>query len=252
MLLTSSISNVDTRKQLSFESSATSMPNFTHEAAYRELDECGLTAFTNPSASTLGELFVRLDPRWTGNPFERGFQELIPTSRSAARPGSLSSFTGAGAQPMHTDAAYLASPPRYIVFECIDPGEVPCRTETWVTNQTRLLQERPSLLADPKWVFQGAGQSQFYSPVLDTVLGIARIRFDSCCMSASSENEIGLSEVSKLLASYTRQVSFDWTRRAFLIIDNWRCMHARGVGGESAPSRRLRRWYLGVQNGLGI
>jgi alpha-ketoglutarate-dependent taurine dioxygenase len=237
---------------LSFEPSATSMPNFVHEAAYRELDERGLTAFTKPSASALGDLFVRLDRRWTGNPFERGFQELIPTSRAAARPGSLSSFTGAGAQPMHTDAAYLASPPRYLVFECVDPGEVPCRTETWVTNQTKLLEERPHLLTDPKWVFLGGGRSRFYSPVLDTVLGIARIRFDPCCMSTTYENETGLNEVSGLLASYTRQVSFEWTLGAFLIIDNWRCMHARGVGGESGPSRRLRRWYLGAQNGLGI
>jgi|SRR5580704_13640671 hypothetical protein len=129
------------------------MPTFIHEAAYAELAERGLTAFTNPSAPALGEFFVRLDSRWTGNPFERGFQELVPSSRAAARPGSLSSFTGAGAQPMHTDAAYIASPPRYLVFECVDPGEVPCRTEAWVTNQARLLEERPSLLTDPKWVF---------------------------------------------------------------------------------------------------
>jgi alpha-ketoglutarate-dependent taurine dioxygenase len=228
------------------------MPDFIHEAAYTELVECGLTAFTNPSASALGEFFVRLDSRWTGNPFERGFQELVPSSRAAARPGSLSSFTGAGAQPMHTDAAYLASPPRYLVFECVDPGEAPCRTEVRVTNQARLLEERPSLLTDPNWVFLGGGQSRFYSPVLDTLLGIARIRFDPCCMSAAYNHETNLGEVSSILASYTRQVSFEWTLDAFLIIDNWRCMHARGIGGEAAPSRRLRRWYLGAQNGLGI
>jgi alpha-ketoglutarate-dependent taurine dioxygenase len=100
------------------------MPDFINEAAYTELVECGLTAFTNPSASALGKFFARLDSRWTGNPFERGFQELVPSSRAAARPGSLSSFTGAGAQPMHTDAAYLASPPRYLVFECVDPDHL--------------------------------------------------------------------------------------------------------------------------------
>lgn len=241
-----------TRTQLAFRLSAILMPNFIHEIAYRELNECGLTAFTNPSPSALGELFVRLDRRWTGNPFEQGFQELAPIPQAAARPGSMSAFTGAGAQPMHTDAAYLASPPRYLVLECVDPGETPCRTEAWVTNQTKLLEDRPHLLTDPKWVFLGGGQSRFYSPVLDTVFGIARIRFDPCCMSAAYENKTGLSEVSGILASYTRQVSFEWTLRAFLIIDNWRCMHARGVGGESAPSRRLRRWYLGAQNGLGI
>jgi alpha-ketoglutarate-dependent taurine dioxygenase len=237
---------------LSLEPSAISKPNFTHEAADRELDERGLTAFTNPSASALGDFFARLDDRWRGNPFERGFQELTPTCRAAARPGSLSSFTGAGAQPMHTDAAYLANPPRYLVFECVDPGEVSCKTEAWVTNQTKLLEERPHLLTDPTWVFLGGGRSRFYSPVLDTVLGIARIRYDPCCMSAAGENKTTLNEVSGLLASYTRQVSFEWTLGAFFIIDNWRCMHARGVGGESAPSRRLRRWYLGAQNGLGI
>lgn len=228
------------------------MPNFIREVAYKELAECGLTAFTNPGASALGEFFVRLDSRWTGNPFERGFQELTPMSRAAARPGSLSSFTGAGAQPMHTDAAYLANPPRYLVLECVDPGDFPCRTEAWVTNQGKLLEERPSLLTAPEWVFLGGGQSRFYSPVLDTLLGIARIRFDPCCMSGTYENQTKLSEVSSLLASYTQQVSFEWTLQAFLIIDNWRCMHARGIGGEAAPSRRLRRWYLGAQNGLGV
>lgn len=237
---------------MSSEPKATLVPSFVHEAACRELDERGLTVFTNPSASALGELFGGLDHRWTGNPFERGFQELVPTSRAAARPGSLSSITGAGAQPMHTDAAYLASPPRFLVLECVNPGEVPCRTEAWMTNQTQLLEDRPQMLTDPKWVFLGGGQSRFYSPVLDTVQGVARIRFDPCCMSAAYGNKTGLSEMSRLLASYTRQVSIEWTLRAFVIIDNWRCMHGRGVGGESSPSRRLRRWYLGAQNGLGI
>ncbi|NYF88561.1 alpha-ketoglutarate-dependent taurine dioxygenase [Edaphobacter lichenicola] len=237
---------------MSLEPSAISVKNFIHEAADRELDERGLTAFTNPSASALGNFFAGLDQRWTGNPFERGFEELIPIGRAAARPGSLSSFTGAAAQPMHTDAAYLASPPRYLVFECVDPGEVSCKTEAWVTNQAKLLEERPHLLTNPRWVFLGGGRSRFYSPVLDTVLGIARIRYDPYCMSAAGENKTTLNDVSGLLASYTRQVSFEWTQGAFLIIDNWRCMHARGVGGESAPSRRLRRWYLGAKNGLGI
>ena len=235
-----------------FQPKATLVSSFIHEAAYGELAERGITVFTNPTASALGELFGRLDNRWTGNPFERGFRELVPTPRAAARPGSLSSITGAGAQPMHTDAAYLASPPRYLVLECVSPGEVPCRTEALITNQTQLLEDRPQLLTDPRWVFLGGGQSRFYSPVLDTVGGMARIRFDPCCMSAAYGNKTGLSEMTRLLASYTRQVSIEWTRRAFVIIDNWRCMHGRGVGGESAPSRRLRRWYLGAQSGLGI
>src|ERR1700736_4666822 len=101
------------------------MPTFIHEAAYAELAERGLTAFTNPSAPALGEFFVRLDSRWTGNPLERGFQELARAPRAAARPGSLSSFTGAGAQPMHTDAGYIGSLARHLVFECVDPGEGP-------------------------------------------------------------------------------------------------------------------------------
>lgn len=231
---------------------ATFMPIFVPEAAYKELTESGLTAFTTASASAMAAFFHRIDPRWVGNPFERGFQELIPLAKAAAQPGSLSSFTGAGAQPMHTDAAYLGSPPRYLAFECVDPGESSCRTDVWVSDHTRLLAERPSILTATRWVFHGGGHSPFYSPVLDTVQGLPRIRFDKCCMSAAYENDTSLDEVSSLLASYTQRVSFEWVLRGILIVDNWRCMHARGHGGELAPSRRLRRWYLGAQNGLGI
>ena len=228
------------------------MPLFVQEIAYKELTESGLTAFTNVSDSAMAAFFRRIDPRWLGNPFERGFQELVPLAQAAARPGSLSSFTGAGAQPMHTDAAYVESPPRYLAFECVDPGESSCRTEVWVSDQTRLLAERPSILTTTRWVFHGGGRSRFYSPVLDTFQGLARIRFDRCCMSAAYKKDTTLDDVSNLLASYTQRVSFDWVLRGILIIDNWRCMHARGNGGELAPSRRLRRWYLGAQNGLGI
>lgn len=241
----------DITSSWSFDASATSMPQFNQDFACRELREFGLTAFTNPSPCALSAFFVRLDCKWIGNPFERGFQELIPTSRVAARPGSLSSFTGAGAQPMHTDAAYLATPPRYIAFECVNAGESTCKTEAWTTDQGTLLDERPRLLTDPDWVFLGGRQSRFYSPVLDVLSGIARIRFDPYCMSAASGNRTELTDVAELLTRYTQQVSFEWAAGAFLVIDNWRCMHARGEGGECAPSRRLRRWYLGVQNGLG-
>lgn len=228
------------------------MPDFDEDAACRELHQSGLTTFIKPSPCALTALFFRLDCKWTGDPFERGFRELIPISRAAARPGTLSSFTGAGAQPMHTDAAYLAKPPRYIAFECVDPGESTCKTEAWITDQAKLLAERPRLLTDPRWVFLGGGQSRFYSPVLDEVSGIARIRFDPCCMSAACGNRTELSDVAELLATYTQRVSFEWVAGAFLVIDNWRSMHARGRGGEFAPSRRLWRWYLGTQNGLGI
>jgi len=57
-------------------------------------------------------------------------------------------------------------------------------------------------------------------------------------------------EISQALDNYSQRFSFEWDLGSMLIVDNWRCLHARGRGGDKAPSRRLRRWSIGVDYGL--
>jgi len=62
---------------------------------------------------------------------------------------SMSARTGADEQPMHTDTAYAPYPPRYLVFQCLDPGEAPCSTNVLVLDVGRLKVDRPQVLTKP-------------------------------------------------------------------------------------------------------
>lgn len=70
-------------------------------------------------------------------------------------------------------------------------------------------------------------------------------------MAAASGNTDKPEYIEGLLKSCARHFSFEWEDGALLIIDNWRRLHARGLGAESAESRRLRRWNIGENYGLG-
>jgi hypothetical protein len=73
--------------------------------------------------------------------------ELRPRSKSDAPKGTMSSFVGYSAQPMHTDAAYYPLPPRYVILTCINAGESTCPTHLWILNWRALLHDRPQILA---------------------------------------------------------------------------------------------------------
>jgi hypothetical protein len=182
--------------------------------------------------------------------------ELRPYRRESAPPSSMSALVGTAAQPMHTDAAYWPEPPRYVALYCIDPGEAPCATHVWSLDFDRLREELPRILTEPIWVTRGGGSGAFYCTVLDVRDERLRIRFDLCCMRLAFTTLPDLqvkiaSEVNEALRSYAQKVEVFWQHEAMLILDNWRCLHARGPGAHLAPSRWLRRWNIGGRNGLG-
>lgn len=177
-------------------------------------------------------------------------RDLIPLKRDSAPPASMSSKTGPGEQPMHTDAAFCLSPPRYIAFQCLEPGESSCPTNVWVLDLARLERDRPTILAGSDWVAHGGGYPPFYCSVMEVRRGEARVRFDPFCMRPICRRVDAIDEVKQALGHYSQHFSFEWKTGSMLVIDNWRCLHARGSGGEKAPSRRLRRWNIGVGYGL--
>ena len=177
-------------------------------------------------------------------------RDLVPYPRAFAPRDSMSALTGTDEQPMHTDAAYAPCPPRYIAFQCLDPGEAPCPTLVWTLDVGRLKQDRPAGLTSIKWVTKGGGRPPFYCSVVDVQREEIRIRFDPLCMRPICGCIEAADEAEQLLCAYSRRLSFEWERGAMLLVDNWRCLHARGRGADSAPSRRLRRWSIGVDHGL--
>ena len=192
---------------------------------------------------TLGPLFFL-------NPTGAAHHDLRPYNKASARPGSMSATIGTDAQPMHTDGAHSHLTPHYLALYCLDAGEASCPTKTWSLDLGRLQREASGLLAKTQWISCDGRSEPFYCPILDVYLGSARIRFDPFCMRPLSKTNITMDEVRALLESCSRKTEHEWKTGDLLIIDNWRCLHARGFGAAWSPSRRLRRWIIGGNCGL--
>ena len=177
-------------------------------------------------------------------------QDLKPYDKNSAPPASMSATTGTNAQPMHTDGAYYHLPPRYIALQCLDPGEAYCPTHVWALDLARLARENGAVLTRAEWVARGGGFRPFYCPILDKQDRTMRIRFDPLCMNPVLAASHTLEEIRPTLERCAQRIEIEWKRGSLLIIDNWRCLHARGHGAAQAPSRRIRRWMIGVSDGL--
>jgi hypothetical protein len=195
-------------------------------------------------------ILEQLGPLLTIGPNGANYRDLKPYTKDAAPRGSMSSVTGTSAQPMHTDAAYIPLPPRYIALYCLEAGEAECPTHVWGLDLARLQHDRPNVLCQTTWVVQGGRNPPFYCSIADFQREQVRIRFDPLCMRPVSKQGDTVEKARDALLAYAERVDFQWERGALLIIDNWRTLHARGDGAERAPSRRVRRWSIGASSGL--
>jgi hypothetical protein len=170
---------------------------------------------------------------------------LRPKSRADAKRGTMSSVTGLGPQPPHTDGAHLVSPPRYIALRCDAIGAEPCPTVLWSLDKKALTLSPPKLLLQPGWVVRRSASMKFYSQVLEFMHGgLFRIRFDPICMSLPSMPN-AIEEVWQSLIANSIESRFEWSVGDTILIDNWRTLHARGSGADGALLRQLSRWTSG-------
>jgi alpha-ketoglutarate-dependent taurine dioxygenase len=216
----------------------------------RELEFIGWCWIPPASATAPASILAYLGPLVPARKSGADHRDLEPYTRKRAPPASMSATTGTDAQPRHTDAAYFPRPPRYIALQCLEPGEVECPTHVWPLDLARLKKDRPKVLTEPRWVARGGGHTPFYCSVMEVQHAEVRVRFDPLCMHLMSGCSWTVDTAQSALASYSRRIDFIWERGALLIINNWACLHARGRGAGSAPSRRLRRWSIGVVDGL--
>ena len=123
-------------------------------------------------------------------------------------------------------------------------------TNIWPLDFERLRRDRPVGLLETVWIARGGGNPPFYCFAMEVQCGRVRIRFDPLCMRPGSECGGAIETVEAVLGGYSSHIEFAWERGSMLVIDNWGCLHARGDGATDAPSRLLRRWRIGVPNGL--
>ena len=174
------------------------------------------------------------------------YQELRVKAADVARPGSMSSIVGLEAQPMHTDGAFLPEPPRYLVFYCLDTGTSDRSTRIWALRPDQPSMALPIWLREVSWVARSNRDRSFYCPVVDLVAGVHRIRYDPLCMKRLRETSDHLT-VEHAIRSSASETEMIWRQKDLLVVDNWRCLHARSEAkrGSMTEARRIGRWTIG-------
>jgi len=171
---------------------------------------------------------------WETVPLRRGdpaVSDLRPMSVAKARANSMSSRTGIGPQPLHTDGAHLKNPPHVIALESTRAQSA--GTRLWSAN-----------CSDVPWgdlrhgIFRVSdGRSWWHALAADN----GAIRFDPCCMIALDERA---RRAVRFFASIRKSGQrHEWRADApeVLLIDNRRALHAREAVDPADPERHLRR-----------
>lgn len=167
--------------------------------------------------------------------------ELIIKTPAEARPHSLSGRFGIGAFPHHTDFAFRAIPPRLLVLH--NESDHAFQRATLVSAIDLLPPRLVRMLDRSSWYLSSRGRTFHVSARVPIGVGSA-IRWDPLCLLAANAAaheccEIIPCELSQL------QVRHRWSAGSALIIDNWRCTHAReDIGGGGDHDRRIIRYEV--------
>lgn len=157
--------------------------------------------------------------------------DLRAVRAAEAHPNSISSRTGMGAQPLHTDGAHLEMPPDVVALASA------CSHRA----ATRLWTPRG---ADTPWedirhgVFRVSdGMASRYR----SAGGRNWVRFDSCCMSPMDERSRRVVHFFRM--AYKTSSRHQWSHNSpeVLLMDNRRTLHAREPVDPAGPPRHLTR-----------
>ena len=223
--------------------------NTTHKVITTVLHQgwCWLPADFGVEPSTLAAAIGPVLPSSAGDKSKL----LRPLDSTEAPQKSMSATVGLGPQPFHTDGAWHSTPPRYLVLHCEDAGEGDCPTLVRPLDWTSLSVSSVTELKRPGWIVRGGGlRRPFYSQILTTAENRRYIRFDPYCMSSPRGNSDAVGKATSLLLSHSLSKQFQWREKDTLVLDNWRCLHARGFGATLSKGRRLRRWTIGGHHGV--
>lgn len=172
---------------------------------------------------------------WTEVTFRRAdppITSLRPTDAGDARPNSLSSRYGKGAQPLHTDGAHLPDPPDLVLLAAEKASSIP--TLLW---KRKIIHYQNRVFTDMRhgvFLVQNGSDSFFC-----TAQSGRAMRYDPGCMTPCDER-------SRRTASFFADalesaVEYHWDEPGkVLLIDNRQALHARAAA-EDEPDRELKR-----------
>lgn len=159
---------------------------------------------------------------------------LVPKSRQAAKPGSLSACYGLNIFPWHTDGAHWGTPPRFIVMGCLEADSQAADT---LICDGRFFAPLNSEAARSSVFRITNGGRCFYAAAR---AGLDRYyRYDPGCMTPmdAGAQQI-MSSVNRMIPEGQQMIT--WRPGAFLLLDNWRFLHRRTASVEGSVRKLLR------------
>jgi hypothetical protein len=155
---------------------------------------------------------------------------------SNARPNTLSAKYGTASFPFHTDFAFCALPPRYILLT--NTTEATFQRPTLVAPIPRLQSRFRSLMQASMWKLR---RVQKHYLVNGSFVQNAEViwRWDCDFLKpANREAEVAYRLVPEAMNGLA--VPIEWAGQTAVLIDNWCCAHARGEPRADTPSELTR------------
>jgi hypothetical protein len=167
-------------------------------------------------------------------------QKLTPHSESKKSLATYSGNFGMGDFPMHTDLAHWATPPRYLLLRCVEPGS---SVFTTIHNIESLLNgETPDRLR--RALFRPRKRTNNCLGLLPLYDGTL-YRWDSLFLVpvSASASQIKERMLSQIAQRQPTKISLSKATDC-LLVDNWRMLHGRSAVPASENNRIIDRIYL--------
>jgi hypothetical protein len=155
---------------------------------------------------------------------------LITRTSDQVERDSLTKRYGAENFPIHTDCAYLKTPPRFILLKYV--GDITEVTPTVIVHFdiNRLTEEEIDFIKHRIWFVKGENKG-FYSRILQN--GI--LRYDKEVMKLVNSD----SDLMETILKKMTTTSISWEKNKVAIIDNYAVLHYRPKVSEKEINKRI-------------
>lgn len=132
---------------------------------------------------------------------------------------SLSKIFGMEQFPVHTDCAYLKTPPQYILMRYI--GTIPNPSPTFIVHfNFNILDSNEIEFINNAIYYVKGSEGGFYSKLFDG----SKIRYDAQVMKLLNTNSPNMME---LILKKMPQTIIQWQTNKVLLLNNWKALHYR-------------------------
>lgn len=156
---------------------------------------------------------------------------------------SLSKLYGLNAFPFHTDGVQFEMPPKYLILNLLS-SDVDI-AKTLLIDGFQISQNAKSVFYNSIFLLRGNNFKE-WTPLINSgkIKGELILRYNPVIMQPIiKKKEILLNQILE----ESPKIEIDWKPNSYLIIDNWRMLHAREAIKNTTNSRVIQRTELYIQ-----